>query len=83
MFSVPRVRHNLQLGAFTSQVIENQLGTRSPLGMNAACQSYMKLNRESTARLLFTYKIEIKFQIRNIHGTCHIEDNVSQLVSRL
>lgn len=75
--SVPQVRHNLQLDAFTSQVVEKQLGTRNPLGMDAACQSHIKLNRESTVGLHCTYNIENNFKIINIPGTCHIEDNIS------
>lgn len=82
---VPWVCHNLELGTFSSQVIEKQLGTRNPLGMNTACQTYKKLNREATANL---HNIKCKnifqgFRVRKILCTWNAEDDITQLISRL
>lgn len=44
---VPGVCHDLQLHAFTSQVVEEQLGTGRPLGMDATCQSFHGVNIRS------------------------------------
>lgn len=61
-YTVPWVRHNLQFNTFTSQVIEKQLGTRSPLGMDTPCQTCKKFNRRATAGLLFTVKSKYEFK---------------------
>lgn len=74
--SVPRVCHNLQLDTFTSQVVENQFGARSPLGVDSAYQSHIKLNREATAGLCCVSESENHLKSLNIPGTWHMEDNI-------
>lgn len=41
---VLRVCHHLQLGSFPTQVIEEQLGTRSSLSVNPTCQIFVTFN---------------------------------------
>lgn len=71
--SVPWICHNLQFDSFTSQVIEQQLGTWSPLSMDAAYQTYIQFGL-ITIKCKHTEKKEI---VNTFHYLTHWEQHLS------
>lgn len=71
--SVPWICHNLQFDSFTSQVIEQQLGTWSPLSMDAAYQTYIQFGL-ITIKCKHTEKKEI---VNTFYYLTHWEQHLS------